>query len=418
MTFKDDLIQLVGRYAEYHRDLSCYIERESLQIDDPFRAHFENQLIQLISKRLVEDAADYSEITKRYKKFSMFLHPDKINDSPELAWMEKVLSSDQSEDDAQCFKLLTLCFEQLNPEKQKPINFNEITSAAQLKKWLKQQKAHSTTRTQSNLYACLYQMVEQMTIHSNDSQAIKDKYLKALMLQLPIYVSGFCAYIFAQELLAVYGVCFFSMKIGQRLEGAESGYWQDMGVKMQEISYSTTHYTTSLVARVFEISYWLSNQSYHTGLSIATSVLRPMLQNQSSEVQQPSSDHDNHQSMIVKHNADRRYEFQSNVLESVASPLQDYLILNAEQWFKPLRAGGVKREAIKEALSVLKRVDDEERQGNKQIDGAYTVLESLVQNYVVYNTGAEARAAIDKALYYLEYHRSQQESPMTEGLHP
>ncbi len=412
MAFKDDLQVLVKRYADFDEAGQHYEINPGYSADERFRSHLEGELIKLISQEFTSGSPDFTEITLRYKKLSRIFHPDKLQLSPEMSWVEKMLSEGQDMNRGSCFKCLRLCYQRLDPDNREEIKFDQIKSMSDLKQWLQTQKDAATTRTQANLYTCLLQMVEQMAVHNDDSQAIKQNFLRYLMWQLPVLASSLCAYIFVEELLAVYGVCFVTLKLGQQLSRAEGIYWRQIGHKMEDISYSSALYTSSLLARVIEISFWLSNQSYHTSLSIASTLLRPMIGRQHTESSASQNAPGDSQALVLKANVTRHaYDFKTPPLKMIATHIEDYLETNAQQWFKPLRPGGEKRVQFKTVMShliALDRVD--EMPYPEKLLRAKALLQGLLSNPLVYNVGELAPRAVDNAMKTLKWYESELES--------
>ena len=411
MGFKEDLTRIIKPFTVFDEKNGCYVTSPRIQVDERLRLHLEGELIKLISREFSFGLPVYTEITQRYKHLSKIFHPDKQSSHPEVVWLDKALSGN-SDEKGECFKCLTLCYERLHPDNKEHIDFNQINNMDDLKTWLMSQKATAKTRLQINLYTCLIQMLDQMSTHNADRQVIKNTFLRALMLQLPVFVSGFCVLVFAEELLAVYGICFISLKLGQQLSHAESPYWKEFGQKMQELSYNATLYTSSLAAKTIEISFWLTNQSYHTGLALASTVLSPILVEKPSRPYEPK---DENNQAIVPQPRKRTYSFQTTELKMVSSHLESYLELNAEQWLKPLRAGGIKRQEIKMALDLMTDVDqDESLSFVEKMHQTEKIIQSMMSKPMVYNTGKDAHRALNNAMYTLTWYLPQDQDAQEE----
>lgn len=403
--FKSRLEDLLQPYVRYNSFLKRYESHPDFQANEQSIARLEAQFIELISRQLTTDSPEFEDIKKRYKWLSLLFHSDKIAEGSVIFWLEQVLSENKM--NGACFKCLCFCYERLDPDQRKSISFDQIKNMEDFKSWLKQKKELSETRTQADLYDVLIKMVEQINIHSNDAAVIRQSFMRAFLLQLPIFLSGYCAFIFAEELVAVYGACFISLKLGQRLERSDSLAIKHFGQKMQEISYIASRYTSALLARVIEMSFWLTNQSYLTASSIASSLLSPVITDIPPETAETTNDRMQGALVIARKGKNSGCDFATPQLKMIAVHVESYLTLNQQQWCKQFRIGGKKRESFKSALTDLVAVD---RNGAmclpEKIQAAKGIIQALKEQPWLYNNGINAPRAVDNALLTIEWYES------------
>ncbi|QBR83928.1 hypothetical protein E3983_05945 [Legionella israelensis] len=405
--FKEKLADLLKPYVEYNSHTQRHEIHPELEINNELMSRLEADFIRLISQELTAGSPAFDEIKKRYKSLSLLFHQDKIkqNTNSLIYCLEQILSENNNR--GACFKCLNFCYARLNPEnKKKNISFDHINNMEDFKQWLMKQKENSETRTQTDLYDALIKMVEQMHVHSKDTQVIKQNFMRALLLQLPVFMAGYCVFIFADELIAVYGVCFISLKLGQYLERSQSQHLRHFGQKMQEISSTASIYTTSLLARVIEMSFWLTNQSYHTASSIAATLLRPMI-TEPPEFSAATSEKMENALMLADKEKNKGCYFETPQLKMVASHIESYLALNEQQWFIQFRTGWQKRESFKSALMDLKEIDRNHKLSlTEKITSARTIIQSLKEQSWLYGSGVNAPLAVDNALLTLKWYES------------
>ncbi|MGL5741544.1 MAG: hypothetical protein ACRCXC_02810 [Legionella sp.] len=82
----------------------------------------------------------------------------------------------------------------------------------------------------------------------------------------------------------------------------------------------------------------------------------------------------------------------------IAAPIESYLGLLDQQFFKNWRAGGDKARALDAFLLMLRVIDKSENlQLEDKIEGAYKALEMIKKDEAVYTEGGKTALAVDRA---------------------
>ncbi|CAM3461774.1 hypothetical protein [Legionella longbeachae] len=395
MSIETELKTLVSIYASYDEKNQSYLgdlnKETLLRLDADF--------IRCINKLLLKDGPDKKKIRKNYKSMAVQFHPDHgCTFSPEIVWLEKKLS--EGRNDGACFKTLMLCYEKLtSPQDFKPIQFDEITTREDLKKWLEMLKNRSRTYTERNFYASLLGLLEESTSYFDEVGKIKPTGLRALISFLPMVFISFGTFVFAEELFAVYALYFALLKSGQYLGSSQSRELQKLGETLQKISAVTATATTTLLVRLLEMTFWATRQFYDASLQIGSALLTPLIA-VSSTTKHPYEEPDDlsicKELVLASHNQSTIENFRTPELKMIAAPIESYLGLLDQQFFKNWRAGGVKSRSLEAFLLHMRVIDKEgDLEVEEKIKKAFERLVLVKQDSHVYN--GNTAIAIDRA---------------------
>lgn len=395
MSIETELKTLVSIYASYDEEKKSYLSHLNkttlLRLDADF--------IRFINKLLLKDGPDKIKIRKNYKKIAVQFHPDhRSTFGPEIEWLEQNLSEGRS--DGACFKTLMLCYEKLtSPQDFKPIQFDEITTREDLKRWLEMLKNRSRTYTERNFYASLLGLLDESTSYFDEVGKIKPTGLRALISFLPMVFISFGTFVFAEELFAVYALYFALLKSGQFLGSSQSKELQKLGETLQKISAVTATATTTLLVRLLEMTFWATRQFYDVSLQIGSALLTPLIAVSSTTkdpYEEPSDVSICKELVLASQNQSTVENFRTPELKMIAAPIESYLGLLDQQFFKNWRAGGAKSRSL-EAFLLHMRVIDKENdiEVEEKIKKASERLLLVKQDSNVY-TGNTA-LAVDRA---------------------
>ncbi|HHT0592669.1 TPA: J domain-containing protein [Legionella anisa] len=396
MTIETELKTLVSIYASYDKEKECYIsdlnKEALLRLDADF--------IKLINKLLLQDGPDKTKIKKNYKNLSLNFHPDLINNFiPEAKWIESNLSENRN--NGACFKTLSLCYGKLtSPQDFKPIKFDEITTREDLKKWLENLKHTSRTFTERHFYASLMGLLDQSSGYFDEVGKIKPKGIRALISFLPMIFISFSTFVFAEELFAVYALYFALLKSGQFMAGSNSTELQKLGNTLQKITIVSATTTTTLLVRLLEMTFWASRQCYEMSLQIGSTLLTPLLCAPSEEKSGDSTADENlcRELILASQNQSTSDNFKTPELKMIAAPIESYLGLLEQQFFRNWRAGGGKHRALDAFLLRMRVIDkDDELKVEEKVAKASKALELVKKDPGVYTPGGKTALAVDRA---------------------
>ncbi len=396
MTIETELKTLVSIYASYDEEKKCYIS----DLNTEALLRLDADFIKLINKLLLKDGPDKVKIKKNYKILSLSFHPDlREKFSSEAKWIESNLSENRN--DGACFKTLTLCYGKLtSPQDFKPIQFDEITTREDLKKWLENLKNTSRTFTERNFYVGLLGVLDQSTGYFNEVGKIKPKGIRALISFLPMVFISFSTFVFAEELFAVYALYFALLKSGQFMESSNSKELRSLGSTLQKITVVSATTTTTLLVRLVEMTFWASRQCYAVSLQIGSTLLTPLIC-ASSEVNADNATADENlcrDLILASQNLSTRDNFKTPQLKMIAAPIESYLGILEQQFFRNWRAGGGKHRALDAFLLRMRVIDkDDELKIDEKIAKAQEALELVKKNPNVYTDGGKTALAVDRA---------------------
>lgn len=408
MSFEQEFQELIARY----RTTEPLKKEAFLEL---YR-HF----INLLDKTLLTNGSKPEEVKKQYHLLVRIFHPDKINpvrDKDTVVWLENTLSpckntggscdarictpEEACRETGVCFKILESGYEKLiNPQKFKEFNFDDIQSISDLKGWLEQLKQHATSEVQRNLYQSLLHLLNRSTDYFDHTGKIAPKGLNAILAAFPLVFSGYGAFILVEELLAIYSLYFVLLKAGQKLEHTDYVELRQLGLSLQQIAKITATVTTTLLVRLLEMTFWASNQFLDKTLQVGAAIL-PMI-----TAKQP--EHSSSKALVVfnsNHNFYREPPFINLEIKLIASPIESYLRINAQQYFKPLRAGGEKRKCLKDLLLDIRIIDHNSAPLSQKLEQIERKIMKIISSESIYNS--QTKEAIDQALEIVHFHRNE-----------
>lgn len=395
MTIQAELENLVKMYSKYDQEKKHYTTR--LQKEDLLK--LDKDFNRLINKILLTDGPEKGAIEKYYKKLTLLFHPDrKFLFSPEVSWLESVLSSDGN--DSICFKTLNYCYEKLtDPQKFKKNQFKDIKTESDLKHWLESLKEGASTYTIRSLYDSLIGLLEQSSGYFNEVGRIKAHGLRKIITLIPILLSSYGAVIFSQELFVIYSLYFLTLKSGQYIHAKESLELKKIGQTLQDVALITATTTTTLLVRMLELTFWASRQCYSSSLELSTAFFKPLLSsspvNQQSQSEQYDKQGIGSDIVLASQNLDEGIQFNTPEIKLIAASLESYLALNKEQYFSYFRSGWEKRKAIEACIFNLQVIDRGEQTTEEKLIEAKNEVFKLKENQSVYSS--KTALAVDNA---------------------
>ncbi|MBL7479842.1 J domain-containing protein [Legionella bononiensis] len=393
MTIEAELERLVEVYATFDSEHNCYVgKKEKLNL-----LSLESDFVKLVNQQLLEHGPSKEAITSQYRKISVKFHPDrKSTYSPEISWLEHNLS--EGRNDGACFKVLNFCNDKfINPEQFKDSKFADIKTKEDCKKWLDGLKNQANTYTGRSLYDSLQDLLDQSSNFFDDAGKIKPTGLRVLIKSIPVIFSTYGTFIFAEELFAVYALYFIMLKSGQYLETCKSSELKSIGKTLQEISTITATATTTFMVRLLEMIFWASHQCLDVSLQIGSSILTPLLPvPSSSQESMPEEDSSKCMDLILaSQNMQEGMQFRTPELKVISAPLESYLGLNAQQFFRGFRLGQEKFHAIEAFLFRMRVLDNSPGSIESKLTQAEDELRKIKDNPKVYNS--TTAAAVDRA---------------------
>lgn len=395
MTIQAELTGLVKLYSKWDQEKKQYTtlldKNDLLKLDKDFN--------RLINKILLTDGPEKETIEKYYKKLLLLMHPDRaFSFLPEIDWLEKNLSTQSHE--GICFKTLRFCYEKLtNPQKFKDNHFNQIKTQDDLKKWLEGLKEGASTYTGRSLYDSLLGLLEQSGSYFNEVGKVKQRGLRTFITWVPVMFSSYGAFIFSQELFAIYALYFVVLKGGQYLMKQESNELQSIGQTLQELTLITATTTTTLLVRMLELTFWFSHQCYSSSMQIGSAFFKPLLPPSSQPKQNQSSQFNDHSIctdlILASQNMETGIQFKTPELKLVSASLESYLGLNYQQYFSYFRKGWDKKIVVEACLFKLQVIDKSDQSIEDKLKEAKQEIEKLKDNPDIYSN--KTALAVDNA---------------------
>ncbi|WP_454780626.1 J domain-containing protein [Legionella sp. WA2022007384] len=414
MTIETELKTLVTIYASYDEEKKCY----NSELNQEALLRLDGDFIKLINKLLLKNGPDKEKIKTNYKVLSLKFHPDLFEKfSPESKWIEKNLS--EARNDGACFKTLSICYEKLtSPQDFKTIKFDEITTREDLKKWMENLRNTSRTFTERNFYASLLGLLDQSTGYFDEVGKIKPTGIRALISFLPMVFISFGTFVFAEELFAVYALYFALLKGGQFIEKSDSKELQKLGTTLQKITMVSATATTTLLVRLLEMTFWASRHCYEMSLQIGSTLLTPLIC-AAPEMKFDASMVDENlcrDLILASQNPNISENFTTPQLKMIAAPIESYLGLLEQQFFRNWRAGGEKYRALDAFLLRMRVIDkDGELKVDEKITHTYEALQLVKKNSNVYTEGGKTALAVDRAERVINLLNEESEMQLSLG---
>lgn len=388
MTIEKELKELVRIYAGTDKDKK--LDKETL-------LRLDRDLTRVFNQQLLASGPDEQQITKHYRKLSLKFHPDRsLSFSPEVIWIEQKLSEGGNKE--ACFKSLKASYEKLtNPDQFKEMTFADIRTKEDCKQWLENLKKQSGTYTSRSLYESLIDLLEHSSGFFDDAGQIKPKGIRALVKSMPMIFATYGAFIFAEELLAVYGIYFILLKGGQYLEKSASLELKQIGRALQEISSISSTVTTTIMVRLLEMSFWISRQGLQMGLQIGSALLSPMVTTSPDYFETQFNPQGTlcRDLILASQNKSEGIQFKTPELKVISAPLEVYKELNSQQFFVGWRSGNEKRKAVDAFLFRMRVLDESPDPLEIKLQAAQKALDVIKKDDEIYNS--VTAKAVDRA---------------------
>ncbi|OEH46398.1 hypothetical protein lpari_02737 [Legionella parisiensis] len=296
---------------------------------------------------------------------------------------------------------MSLCYGKLtSPQDFKPLKFDEITTREDLKKWLENLRNASRTFTERHLYVSLLHLLDQSTGYLDEVGKIKPKGIRVLISFLPMIFISLSTFVFAEELFAIYALYFALLTGGQFMTGSNSAGLQKLGNTLQKITIVSAMTTTTLLARLVEMTFWASRQCYEMSLQIGSTILTPLLCAPSEVKSEASAVDENlcRELILASQNQSISENFKTPELKMIAAPIESYLGLLEQQFFRNWRAGGGKHRALDAFLLRVRVIDkDNDLKVEEKVAKASKALELVKKDPSVYTPGGKTALAVDRA---------------------
>ncbi|KTD38573.1 hypothetical protein Lmor_0242 [Legionella moravica] len=392
MTIEAELKRLVKFYAIFDSEHNCYVP----QLDKQIVLSLERDFVKVVNQQLLENGPSKESITSQYRKISVKFHPDRhLNYSPEISWLEQILS--EGKNDGACFKVLNFCHDKfINPEKFKEPKFADIKTKEDCKVWLDGLKNQSTTYSGRSLYESLQDLLDQSGDFFDHAGKIKPTGLRVLIKSIPVIFATYGTFIFAEELFAVYALYLIVLKSGQYLESCHSSELKSIGKTLQELSTITATATTTFMVRLLEMIFWASHQCLDMSLQIGSSLFTPILVSSSRQDSPEDVDAEMCREMIIaSQNMQEGMQLKTPELKVISAPLESYIGLNEQQFFRGLRSGQAKFRALEAFLFRMRILDECSDPIEAKLTQAEEELRKIKDNPEVYNS--KTATAVDRA---------------------
>lgn len=369
MSLETEIKELVKR----HYTTESLTKTTLLKVDEEFGI--------IINKYLLLDVKTPSkeEIEPNYRKLCIYFHPDKIKEHPEVMWLEEHLS--EGRNNGICFTTLTRCYDQqVNPQKFKEVDINDINTRDEFRVWLESLKNNADTYTMRNFYQSLVTLLDQASGFFDDVGNIKPKALRVLISSLPLLFSTYGAVICSQQLFAVYAFYFLMLKGGQYLERNSSLELKVIGKALQQLSVITATVTTTLLIRLVEMIFWISRQSFDMTLQLGSAILNPLLPaNPKEKIFANPTEATNLCEELLKasKNLSTGIRFETPELKLLAAPLEHYLQLNGQSFLQSYRIGATKGEEVTKVLTRIQNIDKESVPLEKKLEAVEKELKRI-----------------------------------------
>lgn len=379
MTLETELKKLV----KYHKKTEALHHNEVIALDRDFS--------KLINQQLLVHGPTKEKITRQYRKLSLYFHPDQVaNFSPEVLWIEEQLS--EQKNDGACFKSLRFSYEKLtSPEQFKDVNFSDIKTDAEFKKWLEGLRAQSETYTGRSLYDSLIQLFEQAGGFLDATGTIKPRAIRYLVRSVPMIFVTYGSVLFVEELFAVYSLYFLVLKGGQFLETGTHGEIHEVGKVLKEISIVTATATTTLMVRLLEMTFWASRQCWDVTLQIGSTLISPLApearpyKRKSSQAPTETAMNLCRDLILASKIPTGGMEFKTPELKIIAAPIESYKALNEEQFLGNWRIARGKGIAVKAFLFSMGVLDQLPMPLADKLLEAQKELDKIKRNSEVYS---------------------------------
>lgn len=377
MTIESSLVDLLKAFGVSDSEKKY----NPAQLDKAELLRLDINLAKLINHYLLIDGPENHKIEKNYKILTLYLHPDRRHHFlPEVVWIEHQLSVGL--DDGVCFKRLHACYDKLiNPEKfKKEITFADISSRGDCIQWLLKLKERATTYSGKSLCDSLLQLLEHSGGFFDRVGKINSKGLRALIMFIPSLLATYGAVIVAEEVFAIYSLYFVLLKSGQFLERRDSAGFKKIGQALQEITLIAATSTTNLLARLMEMTFWVSLQCFDATVSIGSVILKPLLSD--FEINEGNTEPS---TMGLK----------TAEIQKISVPLTNYIKYNEKQILGSFRLGYEKNIKMKSLLFQLRALDSGNYSLSEKLNQAQQLLDEFKCQKNIYTS--TTRKAIDES---------------------
>lgn len=392
---------LKKRFKEIHTALKpllyhyC-INSEKIILDQATLLSFDRDFEGLVKQWLLTDGPQHEAISERYRQLAMYFRTDIPPSMPEIFWIENNFS--QGKNDGACLKRITVWYEQLTcPEKFKERKFEDIKNIEEYRIWLVHLRDKASTSNAQNFYTSLIDLFDQSARFFNEAGQIQPKALGLLIKFIPLVLSTFGAILIAEELFIIYVFYFLLLKGGQTLGKKDSEELRAVGVTLQKLGIITATTTTTLMIRLLEMTFWVSNRCLDMSLQASSSIMSYLSMGSSSEHQVEEDPIENlHKELSLA--SDHRIggiPFKTPELKVIAAPLELYLMSNKGQIGLYWRPGYEKVQAVKAFIFNMQSLDRLSGPTEAKLEKAKEYLELMKKKPEVYSSSAAT--AINKA---------------------
>lgn len=399
MTIETELESLVISYTKSERGFSS----TQKDLSDEERSRLAEALNQVFYNWLLKSGVEKESIKANYELLIYYFNRLITQKNPNFMWLNTQLYSSSMGDDIPCLIALSNCYQKLTaPEHFKELEFHNINTPQDLKKWLEIQIEKSRTASERSLYKKLLGLLDETTSYYDEIGIIKPNGIKILLASLPIIFVSIGTVVFVEELFALYAFYFVLLKAGQYIAGSNLPSLNTLGKILQEVSTVTATATTTILAGIVELMVMVTHQCYATTIKISTTIFDPLFLSNpsSSEVLESSMKQD---LLAASKNAQKGLLFRHLELKIIAAPLEVRYGLLREQYFIGWRAGKQKKDALRDILITIQALDKDPSSLEEKFTTIQSLLNHTKKDSIVYAKGSQTVLAIDKSEQFLRF---------------
>lgn len=380
MTIESDLTAFVVLYSPFDKEKKYYTE----QLDNAKLQILGSRFRQWINHQLLADGTNKKNVEKNYKALSKYFHTDRIT-LAEAQWLEQQLS--EGTNDGSCFKILSSSYQKLmEPAKFKDIEFNGINCKEDCRLWLEKLKSQSDTYSHRTLCDSLIGLLNESHSFFDATGKVKPNAIKTLVQFIPAVIAGYGSILIIEELLAIYALYFILLKAEAPLRRSNYSELKEVGRFLKNYNHASAMLLTSVLARILEMIFWSSRQSFNATIQIGSALLAPLLPAPAEaapdiEMEQLAKD-----LVLAGEHKKTGMQFDTPELKIIAAPFEKYLALNEQQFFGIFRVGNEKRKQVSAFLFRLRILDQMPGSLEEKYSEVLSELALLKKNKQVYTS--------------------------------
>ena len=369
---------------------TIYEEYKNKPIDDKNKIRIEDKIINTICQYLTCGDSSHINMEKRRKKFVLLTHPDKkiLVNSPAIEWFEKTLGKD-------CiFKYLENSIDMLtNPNKYPFNSSHDEDEEVTLDDWINHaqtQVREAPTYTQRVFYSSFYALLISIKQHKLTKENAPN-FLSQLFLNLTPIASGvYSISFFAKEIAIAYGLSFALSKLGDYMNNSEIPLIRFLGYGAKNTSQIIYDTTNVLLLGLAAGNLQLANYAYTGGGYLVNLLNKDTITNFSGPQEFVSN--------LMANSYFEGMKFNNLPIKLLASPLEQYIWQQENQFFSKHRPGNQKSAILKTLLTQIKSIDEDKTPLNDKLTAIESLLKPLFDKKEFQAPNSRSVLAIQNAL--------------------